>query len=77
MSNKYVFLLLFEGLAGMCGGGVLGIVSPALLDDQDSPSTCLARNGFKPVWNIMHSVSEAVGVRSPEAVSVSLRFPRQ
>ena len=29
---------LLEGLAGICGGGVLGIVSPALLDDPDSAS---------------------------------------
>ena len=35
---------LFEGLAGICGGGVLGIVSPALPDDQDS-STNRSVNG--------------------------------
>ena len=29
---------LLEGFAGICGGGVLGIVSPALPDDPDSAS---------------------------------------
>ena len=29
----------FGSLAGTCAGGVLGIVSPALLDDPDSLST--------------------------------------
>ena len=30
---------LFEGLAAICGGGVLGSVSPPLPDDPDSPPT--------------------------------------
>ena len=36
---------LFEGLGGICGGGVLGIAPPALLDDPDPPSTSPSVNG--------------------------------
>ena len=34
----YGILILSEGLAGICGKGDLGIVSPALTDDPDSLS---------------------------------------
>ena len=48
---------LFQGVAGKGGGGVLGIVSPALLDDRDPPATSPSVNGSKPVWNILPSIS--------------------
>ena len=37
---------LFEGLAGICGSGVLETVSPALPDDPDSPSTNPSAKGL-------------------------------
>ena len=56
---------LLEGLAGLCGGGVLGIVSPALPDDPVSPSTSPSVNGG--------SQSGRSCSRSADAASASLR----
>ena len=56
---------MFDGLAGTCGGGVLGIVLPALPDDPESLWTSPSAN----VWNILLGLPKlSVGARSPDAV---------
>ena len=64
---------LFESLAGTCGGGVLGIVSPALPDDPDSLSTNPSVKGWSHSERSCSRSPEAVGARSSDAASASLR----
>ena len=58
----------------ICGGSVLGFVSPALPDDPDSPSTSRSVNGSSQPGGSCFRSPEAVGVRGPpDAASASLR----
>ena len=64
---------LFDGLAGICGGCVLGIVSPALLDDPASPSTCPPAS----LEYLALSHAKVVGARYTDALTVSSKFEFQ
>ena len=57
----------------MCGGGVLGIVSPALPDDPDSHSTSPSVKGLSQSGLCCSRSPEDAGVRSPDALSALLR----
>ena len=68
--RKISWSVLSKGLAGACGIN-LRIVSPALPDDQDSPSTRPSVTGWSQSGRYCSQSSEAVGIRSPDAASAS------